>query len=196
MTKTKEHSQPIRNKKTGYKASNNGVCKGMKYEVGKTYTHCGVISICHSGFHYCKDIDDVFNYYYYEPNVVVIFEIEDEGSSITNKDKTVCDRIKIVRIVPPSEYNSLFKRHTFDDMGNIVRRVCTSGLVQLFEHDERGNTTRMQSGDTHWETWEFDKNDNLLRHEVVGGYWETWSYDDKNLIDGYASSETTKLETV
>lgn len=29
-------------------------CRGFKYEIGKTYTHSGKLSLCNSGFHACE----------------------------------------------------------------------------------------------------------------------------------------------
>src|SRR3990167_9378324 len=49
---------------TAYKAFDDGyVCKGFKYEVGKSYEHSGPISICHSGFHGCELPFDCWSYY-------------------------------------------------------------------------------------------------------------------------------------
>ena len=87
----------------GYKASNKGKCRDIVYEVGKTYTFNGDLEACATGFHYCKKIDDVLSYYDYDRNTTVIFEIEDLGESIDKGDKTITNKMTIVRIIDPSE---------------------------------------------------------------------------------------------
>ena len=48
----------------GYKGFNNDfTCKNMKYEIGKFYDYNDKIKICKSGFHFCENIKDVFDYY-------------------------------------------------------------------------------------------------------------------------------------
>lgn len=48
----------------GYKGTDVDMqCRGLKYEVGNTIKFHGDVEMCNSGFHLCKDLKDVFNYY-------------------------------------------------------------------------------------------------------------------------------------
>ena len=48
----------------GYKVFNpDWTCRGFKYKVGETYEHNGDIKLCGSGFHFCINPIDCFNYY-------------------------------------------------------------------------------------------------------------------------------------
>ena len=48
----------------GYKAFNKDLkCRDFQYEIGKAYHIEGELEICKKGFHFCKIIDNVYNYY-------------------------------------------------------------------------------------------------------------------------------------
>jgi len=89
----------------GYKAMNEDMtCRGFQYEVGKTYTIEGGIKICGKGFHFCRDIISVFNYYGRFKSRV--FEVEADGY-IEKGDKLCCQKITIVREVKGIELNRI-----------------------------------------------------------------------------------------
>lgn len=88
---------------TGYKVFNpDFTCRGFQYEVGKTYKHDGPLSICHSGFHFCREVADCFNYYSFDPKNKVA-EIEATGLVESDRDKSVTNEITIVREIPWEE---------------------------------------------------------------------------------------------
>src|SRR5574343_2031768 len=140
----------------GYKASIKCKCRDITYEVGKTYTFNGELKACATGFHYCKKIDDVLSYYEYARDTTVIFEIEDLGESIDKGDKTVTNKMKIVRIIDPSEYNTLFSRYRFDSNNNKIKYENSYG---------------------YWQKWEYDSNNNQIKYENSNGDFFKW-YDD------------------
>lgn len=48
----------------GYKGFDKNLqCRGFQYEVGKEYECKDPIKLCNSGFHFCKNPQDVLNYY-------------------------------------------------------------------------------------------------------------------------------------
>lgn len=81
----------------GYKVTDKeGKCRGYLYEVGKTYSHEGKISLCNSGFHFCIKPSHCFNYYDFISSNKV-FEIEAWGDIEHGEDKSVTNNIKIIR---------------------------------------------------------------------------------------------------
>ncbi len=89
----------------GYKAFNKGlVCRGMQYEFGKDFYHEGKIELCASGFHFCKSLGNVYNYYSFGTDIDVC-EIESLGDVIDeeNMEKSVTNHIRLVRILNPEE---------------------------------------------------------------------------------------------
>ena len=87
----------------GYKVFNSDwTCRGFKYAVGETFTHDGNIETCGKGFHFCQKASDCFNYYQFNSENKVA-EIEAIGLVETNEDKSVTDKIVIIREIPWSE---------------------------------------------------------------------------------------------
>ena len=90
----------------GYKALNMDMRAikgdGMKYELGKWYETKGTIVPCENGFHFCKTIEDVNDYYkLYDSR---LFEVEATGNVIkAGENKMVCSNIRLLREVPQEE---------------------------------------------------------------------------------------------
>ena len=87
----------------GYKVFDpDFTCRGFQFEVGKTYEHKGELKICRSGFHFCRNVADCFNYYSFDPKNRVA-EVEAVGLVESDGDKSVTDKITIVREIPWAE---------------------------------------------------------------------------------------------
>jgi hypothetical protein len=77
-------------KQTGYKGfAPNWQCNNYQFEVGKTFEHKGTVKLCSSGFHYCENPLDIFEYY---PPTGKFAAIETDGVS----DETHSDDSKRV----------------------------------------------------------------------------------------------------
>lgn len=63
---------------TGFKGFNRDMtCRGFQFEEGKAYTHEGEVKACNTGFHFCENPIDVFNYY--DPAVSVLRTVTGSG---------------------------------------------------------------------------------------------------------------------
>ncbi|WAW14629.1 DUF7666 domain-containing protein [Peptostreptococcus equinus] len=83
----------------GYKVFNpDWKCRDFQYSVGEEYAIDEEPIICKRGFHFCKELNDCFNYYNFDGDNKVA-EIEALGSIDEKGDDTKCctNKIKIVR---------------------------------------------------------------------------------------------------
>jgi len=102
-----------------YKVFNeNWKCKGFQYEVGKTYTHKGEVSICESGFHACLKLIDCFGYYKFDSsNKVAEVDIIGKYQTHDEDSKIVCGEIKIMKELSWNEVLNLVNTGK-DNTGN------------------------------------------------------------------------------
>lgn len=78
-----------------YKGFDNDFsCRGFQYEVGKEYQITGDLKICENGFHACKDLTNVFNYYPMENSRFAIVKLW--GDMLYGDDKVCASNIEIV----------------------------------------------------------------------------------------------------
>ncbi|MGP1501884.1 MAG: A1S_2505 family phage non-structural protein, partial [Bergeyella cardium] len=79
----------------GFKGFNKGlVCRDFQYEENTEYVHNGEVEACESGFHFCENPFDVFNYY--EPHKSEFAQVEGWGDiDISEHDKTAVSHLKV-----------------------------------------------------------------------------------------------------
>lgn len=82
----------------GYKAFNKYLtCKGMQYKVGEIFEMDENPICCERGFHFCKNIADVYKFYEASDNTRIC-EVEALGSIVTDDDVKYCtNKIKIIK---------------------------------------------------------------------------------------------------
>ena len=121
----------------GYKVFNpDWTCRGFQYKVGETFVHNGDIEMCGSGFHFCRKASDCFSYYDFNSNNKVA-EVEAIGLVETRGDKSVTDKIKIVREIKWMELLTIVNE------GNNCTGLCNSGNYNSGDH----NSGNYNSGD-------------------------------------------------
>ena len=109
--------------------SYNMVCRDMQYHLGTLYIKTGQIDLCHSGYHFCKNLKDVFKYYP-DTNGNRFFEVEAGGTVITGKDKCVASTLRIVRELDRKE----ICRIKYGDSINTI--INTSGQEFYWGYDD------------------------------------------------------------
>jgi len=86
----------------GYKAFNKGLtCLGFQYELGKDFTMEGKPELCKRGFHFCKNLSDVYYYYTFDTENTVVCEVEVFGDVVDEEEgnKSVTNGIRLLRIL-------------------------------------------------------------------------------------------------
>ena len=97
---------------TGYKGfERDFTCRGMQYEVGKTYVLEGEPKLCERGFHFCTSPLAVFKYYAPTNRFAIVKADENDViyDTANNSYKAVARRITIVREITLDEIISLQK---------------------------------------------------------------------------------------
>jgi hypothetical protein len=160
--------------KTGYKATYDYICINHKFEIGHSYELSHKPIPCQYGFHYCVNPKDVLHYYPIQHKFRLL-EIEDLGESITEGDKSVTNKIRIIREVPKEEYYPLF-----GIVNNKLKFVNIFGCLEKREFDERNNCIYYEKSNGDWQKYTYDERNNKIRYEESGGYWVKHEYDERN----------------
>jgi len=165
-----------------YKATHNYRCRNQEYKVGKTYTS-DLMNICKYGFHFCQKMEDVLNYYSFSSDFILL-EVEILGKIETEDDKSVTDKLKVLRVIPFEEYTDSMKSritiYEYDERNNLISETYPDGKKWTYEYDERNNKISMTypNGDK-W-TYEYDERNNKISTTYPnGGKW-TYEYDERN----------------
>src|SRR5574344_2565165 len=88
----------------GYKMMESDMtCRGFQYEVGKEYFLENKLEICKNGFHFCENPFDCLRYYENIDGDKRLFLVEALGEVITDGDKSVTDKIKILEEITDIE---------------------------------------------------------------------------------------------
>ena len=145
----------------GYKAFNKDLtCREFQYEIGKEFEYKGKIELCRSGFHFCKRIVDIQNYYDLKDESTRLCEIEAVGQVIEGNDKCVTDKIKIIREISKDEMYIL---------GNEGK-----------ENRGLGNTGNRNTGDRNTGDWNTGDSNT--------GDWNTGDSNTGNSNTGYSNT--------
>ena len=94
------------NKIISYKGFDSNLkCRDFQFEVGKTYTHTGVVKACESGFHACENPWDVLSYYPIIDSRFCVVEqsgeirTHDDDSKVASASITISVELKLPEFV-------------------------------------------------------------------------------------------------
>ena len=108
----------------GFKGFNQDLtCEGFQYEIGKTYEYNGKIELYCTGFHFCRELNNVHTFYNLKESRIC--EIEANGEIIDDKT-SVCSHIKIIRELSREEIAAAINTGK-DNTGLFNSGDCNSG---------------------------------------------------------------------
>ena len=81
-------------------------CRGMKYEVGKSYHVDGKIEVCHNGLHFCERLRDVFKFYSRDKSR--FFMVEASGTIKQDGKKSAASDLTVLRELDDIEVNRAY----------------------------------------------------------------------------------------
>ncbi len=166
----------------GYKAFNDGLkCLDFQYAVGETFVHEGDISMCATGFHFCRKLNNVYEFYRFGSQVA---EVDALGDVVEDDDgsKSVTTVLRIGRILADVEAaNNTGDRNT----GHSNTGDWNTGDSNTGDW----NTGHSNTGDRntgHWNTGDWNTGDSNTGYSNTGdrntGHWNTgdWYTGDWN----------------
>lgn len=153
----------------GYKATLNMKCRDFLFEVGKTYEIEGKLQICKNGFHFCRKMKDTTTYY--TPNdKFILLEVEALGDIQHEDNKSVTNRINILRVVPKEEYNFKTWEYEWDDRCNMISETNQYGDKWSYKYDDRNNMISMTAPNRDKWSYEYDDRNNMISETTPNGY--------------------------
>lgn len=131
----------------GYKALRTGLKAygGFQYEEGQDYEIFGSLEMCKNGFHFCKNLIDVFGFYKFDRLKTVVYEVEAGGKIIQEGTKFCSEKIKLIRKIEWDEIDNLIDKR--NNSGNFNSGYCNSGNFNSGDYDSGNhNSGNFNSG--------------------------------------------------
>ena len=118
----------------GYKALNKDMKAihgdDIQYELNKEYTLDSELRICRNGYHFCKELINVYKYYSYNSRVFEIDTLDGDIESDKGNIKYCSNRIKLVREVTKEEINKYIE----DNLDKFVKYPDYDVRVAVAKH--------------------------------------------------------------
>ena len=108
----------------------NFCCRDFQYEVGKEYHITGDLEICKNGFHACKDLTNIFNYYPMENSRFAIVKLW--GDVLYGDDKMCASDIEIVEEL---SLKDIVKRYASSKVDFLEHKNCTRFELNKSENE-------------------------------------------------------------
>ena len=143
----------------GYKVFNpDWSCRGRKYSCPGIFEHEGKLELCKNGIHFCKELNDCFNYYDFKSDNKVaeieaigeIIKDEKEGKYCTSKIKIIRELnwYEVLNLVNMGNHNTGFRNTGDFNTGNHNSGNRNTGISNTGSRNSGDfNTGDLNSGD-------------------------------------------------
>lgn len=177
-------------------------CRGYQFEIGETYYHEGGINdikICRKGFHFCTNLNDVFNHYslnglhsFLSDNVnksnrfCIVKAKHHLGIEYNQSDKNVTDEITIVEEIPIEiikEYKEYLEKIKEDPEYNF-RLDHVKIIQQVYPHFILGGSTAL-----YLHGFNIQRKGEIKDLDFVTPYYTPVNIKDFNPEDGVTEAE-------
>lgn len=136
----------------GYKATDKDMkCKGYQFELGKIFTHEKEIIGCKSGFHFCPELKDCFNYYkigqgnrYFKVRALINihqtytftppgYPFHTSSGLMRDTNKRVAKKIEFLEEIPPEDIIKILYPASYIEMSEKLKSdIIQFGVAQAF----------------------------------------------------------------
>lgn len=131
----------------GFKATGdimNSLYGNFNYKMMTKYHTAKELKMCKNGFHFCHNLEDIFNYYDISTSRFYIIEF-DEDNVITIDDKSITNNIKFIQeIITSSDYyidylinNTKYGEILLDNINAIYKIAKCRGDISVVKYIEK-----------------------------------------------------------
>lgn len=113
-------------------------CRGFQYEIGKTYTMDGPPVLCKHGFHFCRELIDVFSYY---PRTVLLDDYlhapYDDYLNLYPKRIKMDRRYCVVEVIGEIDWGRSYDSKGVTNQIRIVRELTEEEISVISRTEQR-----------------------------------------------------------
>src|SRR5574343_316663 len=128
------------NNMKAYKGTDhNRQCKNVQFETGKTYVLNGTLEMCRQGFHFCRKLADVHEFYSFAYSRLWEIDVPDDAEVLHDGIKSVTNKFTLVREIP---FFEVMQMCNFNEDGKALTKLNTNLGFFNRGNDNRGNDNR------------------------------------------------------
>ena len=161
------------------------------YKLGEITKQSEELKLCGNGIHFCWNMQDVMDYYNFGQDDMVLGKIEILGDVIDGKDKSVTNKIRVVRLYPSKK-----QRMNISNIGKDNTGYCNTGYCNTGNRNTGNrNTGHCNTGNRNTGYW---NTGNRNTGYCNTGYWNTGNrntgyWNSCNFSNGLFCTQSPKI---